>query len=52
VLLFTISRVNYDRNLKKLVKNYKRFEFEKNIYVDRFLMSNKSKDEELNAKVQ
>ena len=51
VLLFTISRVNYDINQQKLVKNYKRFEFEKTIYVDRFLIENKNKDEELNQKV-
>jgi hypothetical protein len=48
VLLFTINRVNYDKKLKKLVKDNKRFDFEKVVYADKFLYSNRSKDEEIN----
>lgn len=37
VLLFTINRVNYDLKQKKLVKNNKRFDFEKVLYADKFM---------------
>jgi hypothetical protein len=40
VLFFQINRVTYDFKEKKLVKNNKRFEFDKIIYVDLFLWKN------------
>ena len=49
VLFFTIQRVNYDIKKMRLVKNYKRFEFDKMIYADKFLLQNRLKDEEMNA---
>lgn len=52
VLLFTINRVNYDFKLKKLVKNSKRFDFEKVLYADKFLLSKRSKEGENNEQVQ
>lgn len=52
VLLFTLNRVQYDRNKRKLVKNNKYFDFEKVVYADKFLLENREKDEEINSKVQ
>lgn len=37
VLLYSINRVNYDVKQKKLVKNIKRFEFDKILYADKFM---------------
>lgn len=51
ILLFTINRVNYDVRLRKLVKNNKRFDFEKIVYPDKFLYSNIKKDSEINEKI-
>lgn len=42
VLLFNLNRVDYDRTAQKLVKNHRRFEFDKTIYLDMFLNSNKA----------
>ena len=46
--MFNLKRVTYDPKVRDLVKNNKRFEFEKVIYADKFLKENKNKDEELN----
>jgi hypothetical protein len=46
--MFNLKRVNYDPKARGLVKNNKRFDFEKVIYADKFLKDSKSKDEELN----
>ena len=35
-----------------MVKNNKKFEFEKVIYADKFLIKNKNKDRELNEKIE
>jgi hypothetical protein len=43
--------VNYDVKLRKLVKNNKRFDFEKIIYPDKFLYSNIKKDSEINEQI-
>lgn len=51
VLFFTVQRVNYDVKSRKLVKNNKKFEFDKQIFVDKFLLENRSKDEEINAQI-
>lgn len=51
VLLFTINRVNYNIKSRKLIKNNKRFDFEKLLYADKFLMENRSKDEEINRQI-
>jgi len=42
--MFQFNRVSYDFKQQQLVKNNKRFEFEKVIYADRFLYENKEKD--------
>lgn len=52
VLFFTIQRLNYDVKSMRLVKNYKRFEFEKMIYADKYMLQNRLKDEEMNAQIQ
>lgn len=49
--MFTLKRVNYDYKSKGLVKNNKRFEFEKTIYADKFLAQNRNKDKELSDQV-
>jgi hypothetical protein len=49
--MFTLKRVNYDPKLKTLVKNNKRFDFEKHIYADKFLEVNKNKDIELTKRI-
>lgn len=36
--MFTLKRVNYDYKKKCLIKNNKKFEFEKTIYADKFLL--------------
>jgi len=41
MLMFQLNRVNYDYENKKLVKDNSRFEFDKQIYLDLFLNSNK-----------
>jgi hypothetical protein len=46
--MFTLKRVNYDYKTQKLIKNNKKFEFEKFIYADKFLLSNKDRDSKLN----
>lgn len=46
VLLFNLNRVDYDRAAQQLVKNHRRFEFDKTIYLDMFLNSNKAKSTE------
>ena len=51
VLMFNLKRVTYDPKVRDLVKNNKRFEFEKVIYADKFLKENKNKDEELNQQI-
>jgi hypothetical protein len=51
VLLFTINRVNYDVKQRKLVKNNKRFDFEKIVYPDKFLYQNRLKDDEINEQI-
>ena len=43
--MFTLKRVNYDPKSGGLVKNNKKFEFEKTIYADKFLLENKDKDQ-------
>jgi hypothetical protein len=43
VLMFNLSRVDYDRTKQRLVKNNKRFEFDQTIYLDMFLNQNKEK---------
>ena len=43
VLMFNLNRVDYDRTQQKLVKNNKKFEFDKVIYIDMFLNQNKEK---------
>ena len=52
ILLFSINRVNYDVKQKKLVKNNKRFDFEKIVYADKFLYQNRQKDEEMNEQIK
>ena len=52
VLFFTIQRVNYDVKKMRLVKNQKRFEFDKVIYADKFLLQKRLKDDEMNAQIQ
>ena len=52
MLLFTISRVNYNIKQRKLIKNNKRFDFEKILYADKFLYENRLKDEEMNNEIQ
>lgn len=42
--MFTLQRVSYDYKMQTLVKNNKRFEFEKAIYADKFLLKNKDGD--------
>ena len=49
--MFNLKRVTYDPKVRDLVKNNKRFEFEKVIYADKFLKDNKNKDEELNQQI-
>jgi hypothetical protein len=49
--MFTLKRVNYDYKTRGLVKNNKRFEFEKTIYADKFLASNRNKDKELTEQI-
>lgn len=51
VLFFTIQRVNYDLKKMKLVKNAKRFEFDKMIYADKFMLQNRLRDDEINAQI-
>lgn len=51
VLMFTLKRVDYDLRTGVLVKNNKKFEFDKTIYADKFLLQNKDKDKELNDQV-
>ena len=36
---------------RKLVKNNKRFDFEKVLYADKFIYENRSKDEEINEQI-
>lgn len=43
VMLFTLNRVQYDRKEQRLVKNLKKFEFEKEIFADKFMLENRSK---------
>lgn len=50
-LFFNIHRVNYDVKLKRLVKNNKKFDFEKVIYMDRFMLNNRSSDERINKQI-
>lgn len=40
VLVFTLNRVKYDKNKLKLVKDFKKFEFDKIIHVDQLLEGN------------
>ncbi len=49
--MFTLKRVNYDYKTRALVKNNKRFDFEKTIYADKFLAQNRSKDREITEQV-
>ena len=42
--MFTLKRVNYDYKTRGLVINNKRFDFEKVIYADKFLLQNRNKD--------
>lgn len=49
--MFTLKRVNYDYKTGGLIKNNKRFDFEKTIYADKFLASNRNKDRELSEKI-
>lgn len=50
-LMFNLKRVNYDYKVRGLVKNNKRFDFEKVIYADKFLKEKKNKDEELSQQI-
>ena len=40
VLVFTLNRVKYDKNKLRLVKDFKKFEFDKVIHVDQLLEGN------------
>ena len=40
ILVFTLNRVYYDKKQLKLVKDFKKFEFEKTIHVDQLLEGN------------
>eukprot|EP00347_Sterkiella_histriomuscorum_P016450 403353129 len=48
VLMFTLKRVNYDYKTQSLIKNNKKFQFEKSVYADKFVYSNKDRDQKLN----
>ena len=41
----------YDKTKNKLVKNLKTFEFEKEIYADKFMLENREKDDSINSQV-
>ena len=47
VLIFSINRVHYDPVCQKLVKSNKRFDFEKVIYADRFIIEHRQKEKEI-----
>ena len=40
ILIFTLNRVRYDKQQLKLVKDFKKFEFDKTIHVDQMLEGN------------
>lgn len=40
ILVFTLNRVKYDKKQLKLVKDFKKFEFDKTIHVDQLLEGN------------
>lgn len=40
ILIFTLNRVKYDKEQLKLVKDFKKFEFDKTIHVDQLLEGN------------
>ena len=40
ILIFTLQRVKYDKKALKLVKDFKKFQFEKVIYADQLLEGN------------
>mmetsp|Transcript_27120 Transcript_27120/g.36229 ORF Transcript_27120/g.36229 Transcript_27120/m.36229 type:complete len:143 (-) Transcript_27120:1589-2017(-) len=40
ILIFSLNRVKYDKNALKLVKDFKKFEFEKVIHADQLLEGN------------
>lgn len=46
--MFTLKRVNFDYKTQRLVKNNKKFEFEKTIYADKFMLANKDRDQKIN----
>ena len=54
VMMFALNRVSYDMQQQKLVKNHKRFDFDKEIYLDLFLNCNQSvankHEQDLNTK--
>jgi len=49
--MFTLKRVSYDYKARALVKDNKKFEFEKSIYADKFLSQNRNKDRELSEQI-
>ena len=51
VLLFQISRVDFDKKTQTPIKNHKQFTFPKVLYPDRFLLENKQLSTELRVKM-
>lgn len=49
--MFSINRVFYDFKTNNLAKNNKKFEFERQIYADKFLLQNRNKDKEINEQI-
>ena len=46
-LIYSLNRVEYDKTAHKIVKNGKKFEFDKMIYADRFITENKNSERKL-----
>lgn len=52
VFFFSLNRVQYNKQLKQLVKNNKVFKFEKVIYADAFMHKNKRSTKQMRKELQ
>jgi uncharacterized UBP type Zn finger protein len=52
VLCLQLNRLEYDEKHKEQVKSRHKVEIEKTLYIDRFMMNNKEKSEQISNKVK
>jgi hypothetical protein len=50
-LIFSLNRVTYDYKTGTAIKNNKKFDFEKIIYADKFMHSNRDQDKKIEEKI-